>query len=156
MATGLATIYNSFGVKQGLVVTLPPPASQTGSAAPDGQVFNPNSANFGGAHFIFATEDGTISAWNGGTNAALKVDNSTQNTVFKGLALAANGSNTYLFATDFHNNAIDVFDTNFNKVTLERFVHRPYASIRLRAVRHSGIRRTVVCNVRSAGCRQAR
>ena len=40
------------------------------------------------------------------------------NAVFKGLALAANGSNTYLYATDFHNNAVDVFDTNFNKVTL--------------------------------------
>ncbi len=116
--TGLATLYNGFGVKQGLVVTIPPPASQTGPAAPDGQVFNPNSANFGGAHFIFSTEDGTISAWNGGTNAALKVDDSTQNAVFKGLALAANGSNTYLYATDFHNNAVDVFDTNFNKVTL--------------------------------------
>ena len=116
--SGLATIYNSFGVKQGLVVTIPPPTGQTGTAAPDGQVFNPNSANFGGAHFIFSTEDGTISGWSGGTSATLKVDDSAQNAVFKGLALAANGSNTYLYATDFHNNAIDVFDTNFNKVTL--------------------------------------
>jgi uncharacterized protein (TIGR03118 family) len=116
--TGLATLYNSTGTPLSLVVTIPPPMNQMGPAAPDGQVFNPNSANFGGAHFIFATEDGTISAWSGGTNAALKVDDSSSAAVFKGLALATNGSNTYLYATDFRNNAIDVFDTNFNKVTL--------------------------------------
>ena len=116
--TGLATLYNSTGTPLSLVVTIPPPTGQMGPAAPDGQVFNPNPANFGGSHFIFATEDGTISSWSGGTSAVLNVDDSSANTVFKGLALAANGSNTYLYATDFHNNAIDVFDTNFNKVTL--------------------------------------
>src|SRR5271166_2055948 len=116
--TGLATLYNSTGTPLSLVVTIPPPTGQMGPAAPDGQVFNPNPANFGGSHFIFATEDGTISSWSGGTSAVLNVDDSSANTVFKGLALAANGLNTYLYATDFHNNAIDVFDTNFNKVTL--------------------------------------
>src|SRR5260370_38500547 len=39
--TGLVTLYNGAGVKQGLVVTVPPP----GDAAPTGQVFNGNSAN---------------------------------------------------------------------------------------------------------------
>ena len=110
---GLATLYNSLGGKQGLVVTIPP----VGASNPTGQVFNPNSANFGGAHFIFSTENGTIAAWSGGTNAALTYT-SPVGAVFKGLALAANGPNTYLYATDFHNNAIDVFDTNFNKVSL--------------------------------------
>jgi len=116
--TGLATLYNSTGTPLSLVVTIPPPTGKMGPAAPDGQVFNPNPANFGGAHFIFSTEDGTISSWSGGTSALLNVDDSSANSVFKGLALANNGSNTYLYATDFHNNAIDVFDTNFNKVTL--------------------------------------
>jgi uncharacterized protein (TIGR03118 family) len=120
--TGLATIYNGSGVKQGLIVTVPPPTGQTFTAAPDGQVFNPNSANFGGAHFIFSTEDGTISAWSGGTSAALKVDqsifNSPINSVFKGLALSTSGGNSYLYATDFRNNAVDVFDKNFNPATL--------------------------------------
>ncbi len=115
--TGLATLYNGTGTPLSLV-TVPPPTGQMGPAAPDGQVFNPNTANFGGAHFIFATEDGTISAWSGGTNAVLKVDNSGANSVYKGLAMANNGSGTFLFATDFHNNAINVFDKNFNPVTL--------------------------------------
>ena len=57
---GLATLYDTFGVKQGLVVTIPPP---TGSA-PTGQVFN-STPDFGGSHFIFSTEDGTIAAWTG-------------------------------------------------------------------------------------------
>src|SRR5450755_626984 len=110
---GLATIYNGAGVKQGLVVTIPP----AGAAAPTGQVFNPNSANFGGAHFIFSTEGGTIAAWSGGTNAALAFT-SPVGAVYKGLALAANGSNTYIYATDFHNGTIDVLDAGFNKVSL--------------------------------------
>src|SRR5271169_3893141 len=116
--TGLATLYNSTGAPIPLVVTIPPPTAQMGPAAPDGQVFNPNPANFNGAHFIFATEDGTISSWSGGTNAVLNVDNSGANSVYKGLVLATNGSNTYLYATDFRLGVVSVFDKNFNPVTL--------------------------------------
>jgi uncharacterized protein (TIGR03118 family) len=114
--TGLATIYTGGGVKQGLVVSIPAPGG--GQAAPDGQVFNPNSSNFGGAHFIFATEDGVIDAWSGGTAAVIAADNSPQGAVFKGLALSSSGGNNYLYATDFHNNAIDVFNTSFTQVSL--------------------------------------
>ena len=114
--TGLATIYNGGGVKQGLVVSIPSPTG--GQGAPDGQVFNPNSSNFGGAHFLFSTEDGTIAAWSGGTAATLPVDLSPQGAVFKGLALATSGGSSYLYATDFHNNAIDVFNSGFTQVTL--------------------------------------
>lgn len=115
--TGLATLYNTFGAKIGLVVTIPPPASQTGPAAPTGQVFNGNSANFGGAHFIFSTEDGTISAWFGGTNATLEVDNSGLTSVYKGLAMATSGVASYLYATDFRLGTVDVFDSTFTPHT---------------------------------------
>ena len=118
--TGLATLYNSTGTPIPLVVTVPPPTGQQGPAAPTGQVFNPNTANFNGARFIFATEDGTISSWQGsnGTQAVLNVDYSGASSVFKGLALATHGSNSYLYATDFHNGTVDVFDSSFTKVTL--------------------------------------
>ena len=116
--TGLATLYNSSGTPIPLVVTVPPPTGQMGTAAPDGQVFNPNPANFGGSHFIFATEDGTISSWSGGTNAVLNVDNSGSSAVYKGLALASNSSGTFLYATDFRHGTVSVFDKNFNPVTL--------------------------------------
>ena len=118
--TGLTTLYDGTGTPIPLVVTIPPPTGQQGPAAPTGQIFNPNTASFGGAHFIFATEDGTISSWQGsnGTNAVLNVDNSKANSVFKAIALATNGSNSYLYVTDFRNGAVDVFDSNFNKVSL--------------------------------------
>jgi uncharacterized protein (TIGR03118 family) len=68
--------------------------------------------------FIFDTEDGTISAWASGSAAVLKVDNSLSNAVYKGLALASNGGNPYLYAADFHNAQIDVYDGNWNPATL--------------------------------------
>ena len=115
--TGVATLYNTFGVKQGLVVSIPPPMGSTATAAPTGQVFNGNSANFGGAHFIFSTEDGTISAWSGSPNpnlANLVVDNSAATSVYKGLAMATAGGASYIYATDFRLGAIDVFDSSFS------------------------------------------
>jgi hypothetical protein len=63
--SGLTTLYNGAGAKQGLVVTIPPPAGGSGPAAPTGQVFNGSTAfelaPGKPAVFIFATEDGTIS-----------------------------------------------------------------------------------------------
>ena len=45
-------------------------------------------------------------------------DDGTGGAVYKGLALAANNGNNFLYAADFHNNKIDVFDTNFAKVAM--------------------------------------
>ena len=114
---GLATIYNGAGVKQGLVVSIPAPGG--GQGAPTGQVFNGGSG-FNGDRFLFSTEDGTIAGWRGalGTTAELGADQSGAGAVFKGLALATNGSNSYLYATDFHNGTVDVFDSTFSKVSL--------------------------------------
>jgi uncharacterized protein (TIGR03118 family) len=111
---GLATIYNGAGVKQGLVVSIPAPGG--GPGAPTGQVFNPVSTDFGGAHFMFSTEDGTIAAWSGGTTATLPVDNSGSRAVYKGLAIANNGGSNFLYATNFRLGRVDVFDNHFNFV----------------------------------------
>jgi hypothetical protein len=80
--TGLSPLYNGSGVKQGLVVSIPIGTVGMLPAAPDGLVFNSTPAfslpTGGKSLFIFATEDGTISAWNGaqGTTARLEADNS--------------------------------------------------------------------------------
>jgi len=118
--TGLSTLYNSFGVKQGLVVTVPPPNGGQPPSAPTGQAFVGNVPAFGGNLFVFATEDGTISSWKGanGTNAVLQYDNSASGAVYKGLAVASNGSGSFLYATNFNAGTIDVLDSNFNKVSL--------------------------------------
>jgi uncharacterized protein (TIGR03118 family) len=116
---GVSTLYNgNTGAKLGLTVAIPSPTGPTGGT-PTGIVFNGSSTNFlvngtgTAAHFIFATEDGTIAAWNSGTEAVLKVDNSGSGAVYKGLALATSGGNTYLYATNFNSGKVDVFDTSF-------------------------------------------
>lgn len=130
--SGVSTLYDGAGVKQSLVVTVPPPNGGTSSSAPTGIVFSSGSdfvvkkvtdtgTASGPSRFIFATEDGTLSAWAPNvdpTHALLQIDNSGSGAVYKGLALAANGTGHFLYATDFHNNKIDVFDATFAPVPL--------------------------------------
>ena len=132
--TGVSTLYNTAGTKQGLVVTIPLPAGGASGATskPTGQVFN-GTTDFvvtretdsgpisGRSFFIFATEDGTISGWNptvDGTHAILAVDNSGAEAIYKGLAIGANASGNFLYAANFHAGTIDVFDKNFHQVRL--------------------------------------
>jgi uncharacterized protein (TIGR03118 family) len=70
----------------------------------------------GAARFLFATEGGTILGWTpsvNGTAAVVGADRSNVGAVYKGLATA----NGRLYATDFHNGRVDVFDASFNGVT---------------------------------------
>jgi uncharacterized protein (TIGR03118 family) len=126
---GRSTLYNgsgqAFPVGSPLVVTIPPPAGGT-SSAPTGNVFNSTTdfavSTGNPARFIFAAEDGTISAWNpqvNVTHAILKADNSASGAVYKGLALASNDEGNFLYASNFHAGTVDVFDANFNQVQLE-------------------------------------
>jgi uncharacterized protein (TIGR03118 family) len=109
--TAKSTLYNGAGTKQALVVAIPGT-----NAAPTGMVNNPNSASFGGAHFIFAGEDGKISAWSGGTTAVTAA--TSAGSVYKGLAIGNNGVADHLYATDLKNGRVDVYDTTFAKVSL--------------------------------------
>jgi len=117
---GVVTLYNKQGAIIPLVVGIPLPGGAPGGA-PTGQVANPNPAtNFGGAHFIFATEDGTIESWSGGPSAVIRVDNSNvgPGAVYKGLAMGTDGGNTFLYATNFRAGTIDVYNNNFLKASL--------------------------------------
>jgi uncharacterized protein (TIGR03118 family) len=110
--TGLSTLYNGSGTKIPLTVTVPAPLGVSGPSAPTGIVFN-SGPSFAGSHFIFATEDGTISAWSGGTSATLAAPGAT-GSVYKGLATSGN----LLYATNFGLDRVDVFDSNFNATTV--------------------------------------
>lgn len=128
---GVSTLYTGDGTPfplpptGPLAVIVPPPPGSSDASAPTGIVFNPTfskqSNNFGGDIFIFATEDGTISGWQTSDvdHATLHVDNSSAKAVYKGLGLgfAGNGA-PMIYATDFHNGKIDVFDSNYVPVTL--------------------------------------
>jgi uncharacterized protein (TIGR03118 family) len=133
--TGVSTLYNGKGDIVPLVVQIPPPKGSPSSvtATPTGIVWNPTqnftvgTSTFPGI-FIFATEDGTISAWNPNvdrTHAILEVDNAQAGAVYKGLALAPNRKGVFLFATNFHADSIDVFDATFKPAhTAGGFVDR--------------------------------
>ena len=130
-ASGLSTLYAGTGTKIPLRVTIPPPSTApTATSAPTGIVWNGNPMAFEitgnnvtqAALFIFATEDGTISAWNGnsGTTAQRQKDETdpTNGAVYKGLALGVNSAKgPLLFATNFRSGKIDVFDGTFAPVT---------------------------------------
>ena len=109
--TAKSTLYKGDGTKQPLVVAIP-----GSNAAPTGMVFNGNAASFGGAHFIFSGEDGKISAWSGGPTAVTAA--TSVGSVYKGLAIGNNGVADHLYATDFVNGHVDVYDSSFTKVSL--------------------------------------
>lgn len=71
------------------------------------------------ASWIFVTQDGVLSAWASGadaTQAFVEKDNSAT-AVYKGLALVTTPV-VQLYAANFKTGTIDVFDAQFNKVTL--------------------------------------
>jgi uncharacterized protein (TIGR03118 family) len=106
--SGKSTLYNTAGIPQALVVTIPGVGGNPGT--PTGALFN-STTNFNSDIFIFATEDGTIAGWRGalGTTAETLFDSTSSSAVFKGLATGTTASGQYLYAADFHNNQITVF-----------------------------------------------
>ncbi len=118
--TGLSTLYTGAGVKQSLVVTIPP-ASGTGLGSPTGIVYN-GSSEFQIDHwtsaFLFATLDGTISGWShfDPNNALIGVNNSSSGAIYTGLAITDHPTGNLLFAADFWNNKVDVYDGTFTFV----------------------------------------
>lgn len=127
---GVSTLYANgnpvFRNGKQFVVTIPPPAgSPPGTmATPTGTVFNASSdfllSDSKPALFFFATEDGTISAWNldDGSQAELKVDNSGSAAVYKGLAFGSNSIGNFLYAANFRAARIDVFGKSFAPAAL--------------------------------------
>src|SRR5262249_31934298 len=129
--TDLSTLYNSAGVKQ----PANNPLRVQVLSAPTGAVFNITPSSFvlsasnntggktGKALFMFATEDGSLLAWNPtgtATQAVVVVPapgGPATGAVYKGLAIAQiDATHAHLYATDFHNNKVDVFDENFAPV----------------------------------------
>jgi uncharacterized protein (TIGR03118 family) len=135
---GVATVYSinvggTTVTKVPLTVTLPGGrASTMDGPSPTGQVFNPtddfvvkSKAGKGPALFIFSAEAGQISAWSpkadpiaAGASTA-QVEFSSKTAVYKGLAIASAEDHTYLYASNFHDGTVDVFNSKFHKVHLE-------------------------------------
>jgi uncharacterized protein (TIGR03118 family) len=128
--THKATLYNgNTGEKvTGVIVDVAGAGGQPGD--PTGIVANTSTefviTGSGGAttpaRFIFDGEDGTVSAWNGGSSSVVEAT-SPDGAIYKGLAIGSVGTGTaavnYLYATDFHNARVDVYDGTF---TLQHLV----------------------------------
>jgi uncharacterized protein (TIGR03118 family) len=132
--TGTSTLYTGTGqiipINGNGIVTIPPPKNAPAGtvATPTGTVFNGSSdfvlpaPNGKPAVFLFATEDGTISGWNGGPAAVLAVDNndngSPNGAVYKGLTSAEVNGKRFLYVTNFRSGRVEVYNTNFKRVHL--------------------------------------
>lgn len=117
--SGYSTTYNQLGVNAGDFL-VPAPPGDASPSTPTGIVANLSGAGFlfngRPALFIFDSEDGTISAWNGTDPVSIVVDRSQAGAVYKGLALVNLGqSGTFLLAADFHSRKIDVYDSSFHE-----------------------------------------
>jgi len=122
---GVSLLFNGAGQPQPqptpLVVTIPP----TNQATASGIVFNGGTgfelASNMPARFIFVTLNGTISGWSPAQSnrsvAVLKVDNSST-AAYTGVTIAQQNGEDRLYVANFRQRNIDVFDTNFNAVTL--------------------------------------
>lgn len=121
--SGFSTLYDQTGTLDG-TFTVPPPAGSTAESTPTGIVANVSSTAFevGGqpSLFIFDTEDGTLSGWNGGTNVILAVDNSMGGTgaVYKGLAMVTSNGANFILATNFRSGKVEVYNSTFAAVSL--------------------------------------
>jgi uncharacterized protein (TIGR03118 family) len=67
--------------------------------------------------FIYSGESGSIAGWSNTVDLqhAITVYTDAGGAIYKGLAIANNGTANYLYATDFHNGKIDVFDAAYTK-----------------------------------------
>ncbi len=116
--TDVSTIYQADGTPASLVVAIP-------GGAPTGLVSNTGShfvvsegASSGTARFLFDTEEGVIAGWSPAvslTHAVVAVTRPGAD--YKGLAIASTAAGDFLYAADFHNARVDVFNDSFGLVT---------------------------------------
>lgn len=121
--TGVATVYAAAGPTLVRVVSIP---GAGGPAAPTGIVANTTSGfvitldgTTAPARFLFASEDGTLSAWTlatPGTSAVVVVNNAASGAVYKGIAIASTTSGERLYATNFRAGTVETYDGTFAPV----------------------------------------
>jgi uncharacterized protein (TIGR03118 family) len=130
-----STLYDGNGkpqpADQPVIVELPTNAAGT-SFDPTGIVFNGTNDfvvtrdnQSGPARFIFDGEGGMIAGWSSAVDlhSAVITYVDQGGASYTGLAIANNGSGNFLYATDFANRKIDVFNATFQKqpVTADSF-----------------------------------
>src|SRR3954470_422302 len=119
--TDKSTLYNGGGIKQTLEVMVPggPTGLVANNAGTGFVVRNETTMATGSSRFIWSNEDGEIRGWSpaaDGTHALVGV--AASGAIYKGLAIATGPAGLELYATDFHNNKVDVFNSSWAPVNI--------------------------------------
>jgi len=120
-AVGVSGVYTLDGNIVSVPTYIPGSAtSDNGVSRPTGHVYNATSdfklPNGNPAQFISASADGSIAGWNSGNTAVRMADNSP-GASYVGITIASQAGNNYLYAANFAENKIDVYDKNWNQIT---------------------------------------
>jgi uncharacterized protein (TIGR03118 family) len=114
---GVLTPYSAVGAPSGTAISIPGPGG-AGQGAPSGEIFNATPGDFDGDTLVLSTEDGTIAGWQSGTTAVLRVDESANDAVFKGVDVLDSPAGRVLVVANFHAGTVEVFDASYAPVTL--------------------------------------
>lgn len=134
--TNVATIYP--GAVPGTPVSIAPLVVSIPGGAPTGQVFNGGTGfvvsdgkgHSGPALFLFDSEAGVISGWNPNVpppafSTQAQVGVRVEHAIYKGLAIASTSRGDFLYAANFHQGRVDVFNSRFKKVFPSGGFHDP-------------------------------
>jgi uncharacterized protein (TIGR03118 family) len=127
---GVTTIYNSTGTPVAAAghTVIDIAAGSADHSTPTGQAFNSTASGFqitadgvtAKSAFIFVTAQGTISGWAstvaGGETSVIAVDKSADGAAYTGVTLSNTGENDLLYAANFRNGTVDVFDQSWKQV----------------------------------------
>jgi len=134
-ATGFSTLYDGAGIKQSLIVTIPPadPTNKnTPTGSPTGTISNGSQTDFllapgKPAVFLFCTTDGTIAGWNPTvaiaqgaappSTQAVTMVKTADGSSYTGLTSAFINGKQYLYVANFTKGRVDVYDSTFHLVT---------------------------------------
>lgn len=119
--TGWSTLYDGSGNPQSLQVIVPSANGQY-AGSPTGIVANNSLQGFlvdgWASYFLFSTLDGTIQGWSplSPSQSIIAVNNSGAGASYTGLAITNKPSGNMIYAADFANGKVDIYDSNFHLV----------------------------------------
>ena len=119
-AIGVSGIYTLDGNIVSIPTFIPGSATSDGGVSrPTGHVYNATSdfklPNGNPALFISASADGSVAGWNSGNTAVRMLDNAP-GASYVGITIASYAGNNYLYAANFAENKIDVYDKDWKSV----------------------------------------
>lgn len=131
--TGTSTLYNGYGVKIALTVTIP----AAGGATTPGPVTGVVSNIFGAgtptafivgttpASFLFCSLDGLITGWNGaaGTTAKVLVDNSKTGGAYTGCTIGGTAAAPMFYAANVNSGKVEAYDATFKPASAAAFAN---------------------------------